>query len=690
MESADTGRKRYPITGKVLVNTRKLTRNWHPGTKIACSFVLRKFRNFRNEGAFDYTKYMKEKGFIGKTFIPSDMFVISLKNNTNPWNMTVSYIRNQAFNFLMKKVPNPENTIYAALLLGMRKLLPDYVREAFNTAGVSHLLAISGLHLGLLGGILYFLFSFLFSSWEWALLKFDRTRLALLATIPFIIFYAELTGLSLPTKRALLMVLITLAALLTRKQKDFWQILAMAALLILADQPHAVFLPSFQLSFSALVAIMYLTPRLKKLLRCTTIKTRFRVLNAALDLAFVSLSATIGVAPLIALHFHTVSLLGIIANLFVIPLVGFVSLPCGLLSITASLVDPSLASAIIWPGTQALHLAVALTLKLSHFSFGLFYLPDFDVKLLVLTYILIFLLFSSTATRWKIIGMGSIVVVLLGLTQITSRKPIELLKNRLQMTVLDVGFGCSGYVRFPSGHNMLIEGGNYTWSTFDIGKHVVAPFLWKNHVRSIDYLLLASIYPRCTSLPFVARAFDIKEVWHIGVGLRGYAFKESFNLFKKAHCKKRMLSDFKNIRIGPVGIRVLSPASSKEVRWCSEPPYYKDLNLAMEIRYGNTRIVLCPSDLPSRKVEKLGDKCRSTLKTALIFYARKPEEKTVRKIISLFKPDEVIFSPSEPKSFQEKVLPGLTTRWFSPRRDGMIQIESNGKQISVRVLPSAR
>ncbi len=683
VEAAQLNGKKYAIKGLVQINVKKLTKNWWPGIKVVSSFILRDFRNFQDPGSFDYKSYMRRKGYIGKSYLPSDGFLTRIASHEHPWAKTIGKIRSRSFYFLMHNVPRPENAIFAALLLGMKKGVPEYLKAAFNLTGVSHILAISGLHLGLLGGILYFLFSYLFSTWEWAILKFGKTRLALLCTLPFVLFYAEITGLSIPTRRAVLMAMITLVALLVKRSRDFWQILSLAALLILMDQPGAVFSPSFQLSFCALAAIVFLTPEFKRLLGLDNHEFKTKFMKRICDAFFVSLSACLGVAPLLAYHFHMVSFMGIVANLFVIPLIGFIALPLGLLAITAAFADPSLGSAIIWPGTRALHLTLKLILKLSELRAGVLYLPHLSVFSVLLLYLLGFVLFARISLNKKLPALALVIVSIVLLTYRGGKPPVTGRKGTLEVTVLDVGRGATMLIRFPTGHRMLVEGGNYSWSTFNIGKHVIAPFLWHRKIKTIDYLLLASIYPRCSSLPFVAESFVIRELWNSGVGLRGYAFRETFRNLKKRHCIKRTLPDFRNVRIGKVGIRVLSP-SLHDVHWAPEPPYFNFFYMALRLKFKKTALYLLPYQLPPGKVGPEEIEKDTASKKVVIFYGKLPDDKVTGRMIKLINPGIAVFTPYAPGLCEKGTFSGLEKAWYSTRKNGSIIIITDGNSVKIK------
>ena len=126
--------------------------------------------------------------------------------------------------------------------------------EAFKASGVFHILAISGLHFSLLGLFSLGAWLFILKRSEWLLIHTHVPSLALLMTAPILLFYAFVAGLNLPAMRALITALLVLFAVLARRQRSFLPLIAAAALLIFALNPLAVFTPSFQLSFAAVLA----------------------------------------------------------------------------------------------------------------------------------------------------------------------------------------------------------------------------------------------------------------------------------------------------------------------------------------------------------------------------------------------------------------------------------------------------
>ncbi len=192
----------------------------------------------------------------------------------------------------------------AAMLLGRRGGMSGEVREAYSDAGVSHLLSLSGLHLSILYGVLYFLLirRIRFSQWRW---------FALPVVLLGVWGYAFLTGFSVSLVRAAIMCSIVTVSTFSQGQMSPMHPLAVSALLILLWSPAALYSISFQLSFLAVFFIFALYMPLKRVLGKT---------NCVVDMLLLSAVAQLGTAPLVMYYFHTLPLVSLIANLFLIPL----------------------------------------------------------------------------------------------------------------------------------------------------------------------------------------------------------------------------------------------------------------------------------------------------------------------------------------------------------------------------------
>ena len=168
----------------------------------------------------------------------------------------INRLRRQIGTHLDHSVSGEPRQILAALLLGDRSGISPELRDAFNRSGVGHVLAISGLHIGIIATVFFFLFTFLLSRFSALLWNARVKKIAALAAILPVLFYGILSGMSPSTQRAVIMVTIFLLAFPLEREQDLINTIAVAALLILIFFPPGLFSISFQLSFTAVLAIV--------------------------------------------------------------------------------------------------------------------------------------------------------------------------------------------------------------------------------------------------------------------------------------------------------------------------------------------------------------------------------------------------------------------------------------------------
>lgn len=236
------------------------------------------------------------------------------------------HLRSQLEDGLQRGLPEdmkPYARLIAAMTLGARENAPDELEDLFRLSGTMHLFAVSGLHVGVVAGILFGI-----ALW----MRFPRRR-AVLIVIPLILFYAILTGLRPSAVRAALMLSIFLGGIALGEQARILNSLGLAGLVILTVHTQDVFLPGFQLSFAVLFMIALLAPALKRILSGPFLSDPFlpRSLLGPLrragnvtahvvsGLLAISICAWLGSAGLLVTHFQSLAPVGVVANLLMIP-----------------------------------------------------------------------------------------------------------------------------------------------------------------------------------------------------------------------------------------------------------------------------------------------------------------------------------------------------------------------------------
>ncbi len=263
---------------------------------------------------FDYARYLKFQGIYGQLFLSRSDFVM-LNQETDMWiyrRKWQSYVRNK----IREWIPDPQHAaILTGMVLGEKRGLGTAVRMAFSVTGSMHILAVSGLHVGLIYGILVFLFSWMpnFSPWPWV--RWSLFLLLLLA-------YAGLANFSPSVIRAVVFVLLYMLARLVHRPNPLWHVLFLTAFVMLLFSPFQMFQVSFQLSFMAVLGILLFMPILTR-----WFSHRNRIIDYFLKNIAMSVSVQLTTIGLSLYYFHQVSFVFWLSAMLVVP-VTFILLLC--------------------------------------------------------------------------------------------------------------------------------------------------------------------------------------------------------------------------------------------------------------------------------------------------------------------------------------------------------------------------
>ncbi len=349
--------------------------------------------------------------------------------------------------------------IYLAMLLGDQGEVTQAMRRNFSRTGTSHLLVINGLHLGMVALVTYFLSFWLLRCFPRLLLRVNAVKIAtLLAAIP-VVFYAWVAGGSPSTQRAEVMVLAYLLLVFLGRPGEVWSALALAALIILSLAPLRLFSISFQLSFAAVAFLIYLVPRLVEWTSWP--KLDHPIPGAAARLLFrikewfiVSVVATLATAPLVALYFQVVSLLGILVNLVAIPLVLLLALPLG----EAAVISQALS---LTPVAQALLFVGKLPLWLGYQAIqwgagvpGSAIITPTPTWLMIAAYYAVLILVfypRRTFLTWAGAGLAGLVLMT------AAALPLATAPRALEVTCLDAYGGLEGVVVTPENRRLVVS-----------------------------------------------------------------------------------------------------------------------------------------------------------------------------------------------------------------------------------------
>lgn len=352
--------KIYPVSGKVLVRVFR-RQNVSYGDELLLSGRL--FRPYQSrENRFSYRRYLEDQGIYSVLSVSKDKPLEYLGVSwANPFKLAAYKLRNR-FKHAFDELLNPAAAgMLSAMILGDRSQLPAQWRHLFMQTGTMHILAVSGLHVGIVAFILELLLKVLGL----------RRRRRYLLIIFLLLFYCLLTGARTSVIRASIMAAVFLLALLIKREPRISQTLSLAALIILAFNPRAIFNIGFQLSFISVISIVCLSPRIKNLIsriRISAILPQFLVCGFC-----VSLSAWLGTFILIAYYFRIIAPVTVLANLVVVPYLGLV-IALGFSLLAAALLFPPLAPLFAASANLSIAIIVEILSQFSRFPAAYFYI----------------------------------------------------------------------------------------------------------------------------------------------------------------------------------------------------------------------------------------------------------------------------------------------------------------------------
>ncbi len=602
-----------PLDGLILLYTSSRPEApFSCGDRILWMGSLRPVTHFSNPGSFDFSRHMALRDIYVTGRLSDERLIAVIGHSGAGLPGFIERVRQRIHAFFEEHAPPAEAALYDALIIGETGGIPEPLKEAFAQAGVSHVLAISGLHMGIVAWFTYAAVLWLAKRSAYVLLRFNAFKIAALCSIPVVLFYAAISGMSPPSTRAVIMVVVLLGTILFGRQWDVYNSLAIAMWAILLCSPGAIYAPSFQLSFAAVLSIVVIYPRWYawvsgKLARpFPTLRPRSSpVVDKILKMLLISAIATIGTAPIVLYHFHRLSLNGLWANLFVIPLVGTVALPLGLVSISLIPISLPLADMVVRAGTVVLTLTLKGINALSVLSFMAPLLGPPSLPEICLFYAGVFSLVFADRNRWyRWCGTACLAAILAvegaGAYQRTH-------SDVMKITFLDVGQGSSACLELPGGKTMIIDGGGIQGGDFDVGERVIAPFLRAKRIRKLDYVVLSHPHPdHLGGLVFLADHYGPAEVWTNGDTTGGEEFKQWQRAIAKKNILHRIIAkdgQFR-VRIGPVAIDVWGPAGDRSEDSGGGHDVLNHRSLVLRVGYGH-RHFLFPGDIDATREQQL-------------------------------------------------------------------------------------
>lgn len=542
-----------------------------------------------NPCEFDYKSYLQRQ-------MPSVRGFMTIVNAKNVKREDRDY-HNGIYRFIYAVYNKLNNTIYthtfsssapliSSMLLGNRADLSGEVVDNFMKTGIIHFIAVSGFNVGI---VVFTVAAPL------RLLGFNQTLSTIIILIT-VMFYAFLTGLNPPVLRASIMASVFFSSFLVRRQWDITSGIFTAIFVILVRNPADLFNVGFQLSVLATVGIVYGSARIEEVLFKGAIFVEKLQVKAERGRLFflkkylrkslcISLAAWLATLPVTAYYFHLFTPFVAAINILVFPLFWII-IVCGIVLLTIGTVCPPLANVSAWLASNTNMALESLVSHLVSLPYSYFYVCGPSPTEIVVYYLFVVLLFyrnglSIRFTQLILFSLlGAHILIFFGIGKLSNRT--------LTITCLDVGHGSALFVQFPNGKNILYDAGS--WQNYDVGRYIIAPFLWSQHIRKIDLVILSHEHEdHVNGLPSLMERFQIKSVY-----LPDYSFvspegQKILSFLKSNRVCTASLSYGKVLKgFEPATIKILNP-----LPFASGVNAINDNSCVLKIEYLGYSILFC-------------------------------------------------------------------------------------------------
>lgn len=502
--------------GRLLVTLANGQGAWLSGDRLRMRGVLRIPQPLGLPGEFDYGRYLALHGINATLWVQDVRHITLMRAAARPsWLRLLDQAALQCNQVIHAAVPDPAAAaVLMALVTGSQSAIPPVLATAYARSGVSHILSISGFHVAIVAMVTAQVLLLLLLRYEWLALRYNLRRAALFASLPVIIGYLLFTGGAPATARSVIMLSAIVLALWAERESEILDALLLAAFVLLVMTPLVLFDLSFQLSFVSLWGIVVMTPSLM-----APCKERLTGWRQAVVLFFAaSFAAIMATAVPVLVAFHQVSLTGILANLVVVPLLGYGVVLLGAAAVPFVGMAPSLAGWLFEAAGWLVQLSNQFVVWVAKLPVVRFYqLGGIDLAASIIVLMLLTFVRSSRRKYQLVCGVGVLALSV-------HLWPAHQAADRLRMTFLSVGQGEATLIQFPDQSTMLIDGGGYLRETeHDFGERYLVPALYRLGVSRIDRLVLTHPHPdHLGGLPAVAEQLPIGEFWQVaGQGMGG-------------------------------------------------------------------------------------------------------------------------------------------------------------------------
>jgi len=563
------------------------------GEAIHAEIRLYEFPERRNPHEFDYGGWLLNQGIVSHGEIVN--LISSESERSISWRPFRSAVqKNVDAIFTGRQAP-----LAKALILGYKEELTDESRTLFSRSGLSHVMAVSGLHVGFIVAPFWIIIPFLWGN------RWGKWMGLLLLTL-LLTGYAGLTGFSASVSRASLMAWLITYGKLFHKTRNSINLTATAAVILLLINPHQLFDVGFQLSFAAVFVILLVMPEAQRVI---PFKYRHGIFGGLLTIMLVSLVVQIGLFPILIHYFGEFSIIGPVSNALVVPILTF-TVPIGLLFSLLSPISPTFFQYGVLPVQYSVEWINRVASTFGGMDYSFITVENSMISLFLIWMMAAFVIAAirMPSIRWKMLAGLLFALNLYMVEGIMKTPPYK----TMNITFLDVGQGDAAHIITPNGKHILIDAGR--WSPFaNSGDRVLVPYFENLGVDRLDAVILSHPHAdHIGGMPALIEAFDIAEIYQSDFTYESALYLNYMNLAREREIPVRTPKSGDLIDIDPsIRIFVLGPENNR-----AKPSNPNNRSVVIKVVYGDQSI-LFTGDAETEQERELANRYGDFLKSDL-------------------------------------------------------------------------